>query len=261
MMAQSAKDSYLRYDVSSMTFSTDRENIGVLEFEARFDESVPKLFKQISYYKSNAEALKSKTQGSASDGFDIPAINYRQDQILDMVDYSNIQLSRSIEETSSLLSFIEEQSTATTEMGHALLHSLNKWLKNTQEQHRIMERDAAVLLAEMETYNFSSLLKMTKKLIHNLLKKLDETSEDFKTFRKFSKLIRKNLETFKLKKEQIFGFSKFVKNLDKNKALRGGETVHSSTGVFLALLSCVVILALVVILRRLGDNHRKQILG
>lgn len=261
MMARSHGESNLRYDITSMTFSTDEENPEVSEFEGKFDENIPKLFKQISFYKANADVLKSKDAKIDPSKLDIPTIHQSQTQVFNMVDYSNTQLSRSIEETSSILSFIENQNSSTSEVGNTILTSLNSWLENTQKQYEIMDRDVGRIVAEMDAFNFESLLKTTEDLIDNLNKKLEETSDDFKQFRTFSRIIKKNLNTLKNKKEQIVNFPRLIRQLKRDKMFKQPQWVHRLLVVLLIVLGVVIILALLTILYKLTVGQRKDILG
>lgn len=261
MVARSTEGSGLRYDVSSMTLSTDTENSGVSEFEAKFDENIPKLFKQISFYKANSDTLKSKMNKVDPDKLDIPTIHSNQAQVFDMIDYSNTQLGRSIEETSSILSFVENQNLATNELGGTILSSLNRWLDNTQKQYEIMDKDVGKIVAEMDAFNFEQLLKTTEDLMTGLNKKLEETSDDFKQFKKFSRLIKKNLETLKAKKEQLTNFPSMIRKLKAESDSQGSGSLHKVLIMLLVVLGVVIILALLSILYRLSSAQRKEILG
>ena len=261
LFARSTEESTLRYDVSSMTYSSDKENIGVSEFEAKFDENIPKLFKQISFYKANQEILRSKTPKLDIDKLDIPEINNVQSKIYDMIDYSNTQLSRSIEETSSILSYIENQNMSTNELGNTLLSALNGWLENTQKQYEIMDKDVGKIAKEIETFNFDKILTTTQELLGNLNKRLEETSEDFKQFKKFSNLIKKNLSVLKNKKDELFDFPRALRRLQRDKMLKKSEGAQTVLTLLLAFLGFIIIAALLSILYRLTIGQKRDILG
>ena len=262
MMARSAPESNIRYDVTSMTLSTDEENIKISEFEAKFDENIPKLFKQITFYKANRDALKVNAKPIDPENLDIPSINQNQSQILDMIDYSNTQLGRSIEETSSILSFVENQNLSTDELSNTLLSSLNNWLENTQKQYEIMDKDVGRIMAEMEAFNFEGLFKTTEDLLDNLNKKLEDTSDDFKQFKSFSRLINKNLETLKTKKKQLINFPKMLKRAVQGAGSNSGSSnLNTVLALLLLTLGVVIILGLLAILYRLGVSRKRDILG
>ena len=45
MYARSVKNSFFRIDINSMSFHSDYENTSISEFEAKYDDKNPKLFK------------------------------------------------------------------------------------------------------------------------------------------------------------------------------------------------------------------------
>lgn len=261
LFARSTPQSTLRYDISSMTYSADVENIGVSEFESKFDENIPKLFKQISFYKANQDVLKSKIPNLESNKLDIPSIHGVQSQVYNMIDYSNTQLSRSIEETSSILSYIENQNTSTNELGNTLLSALNRWLEITQQQCEVMDKDVNLIVHEIEEFNFNNLLKTTQELLGNLNKKLEETSDDFKLFKRFSKLIKRNLNVLKDKKDELFDFPKALRRLKRNRKLKKGEGFQTVLTLLLSFLGFIIIVALLSILYRLTVGQKRDILG
>lgn len=261
LIARSVTSSVFRYDISSMTLSTDTENLGISEFEAKFDENIPKLFKEISFYKSNADLIKSKTGKDQQETLDIQSMHVKQDQVFDMIDYSNTQLSRSIEETSSLLTFIENQNTSTSELGHHLLYSLNRWLEDTQKQYEIMDKDVGHLVSEIEAFNFDALYEKTDELMNELNKKIEETSDDFKQFRSFSILIRRNIESLKAKRQQLIKFPKNLSALKRDKTLKKSNTFNNIMIILLLVLGIAIILALLSILYKLSVGQKREILG
>lgn len=261
LFARSSAESKLAYDLTSMTFSSDAENIGVTEFEAKFDENIPKLFKQISYYKTNQDTLKTRHPTAQSDNLDIPSIHNVQSQVLNMVDYSNTQISRSIEESGLILSYIESQDESTKELGDKLLGSLNRWLTNTQKQYKIMDRDVGKIVAEIEKFSFDKLLVTTQELLGNLNTRLEETTSDFKEFRKFNKLIRKNLDVLRYKKEELYDFPKALKKLRKSKTLNKSDSMQTVLTLLLAFLGFTIIAALLSILFKLTAGQKRDILG
>lgn len=261
MMARSVEGSKLRYDVSSMTFSTDGENTGVSEFEAKFDENIPKLFKEISFYKANIEFLKAKTKEGEPEAMNIPAVYKKQAAALEMVDYSNTQLGRSIEETASILSFIENQNTSTNELAHGLVFSLNKWLEDSQKQYEIMDRDVGIIVNEMQGYNFDGLLASTEELMDNLNKRLEDTSKDFKDFMQFSSLIKRNLKSLKNKKDQIGNFDRMIRNMKRDPKLKSTSKLQTVVAILLVVLGLFIIVALLVILYHLSSTGKRDILG
>lgn len=261
LFARSSAESNFRYDVSSMTYSSDVENTGVSEFEAKFDENIPKLFKQISFYKANQDILKSKNPKLESNRLDIPSINAVQSKVFDMIDYSNTQLSKSIEETSSILSYIENQNTSSRELGNTLLTALNRWLENTQKQYEIMDRDVRQMVNEFEAFNFEELLTTTQGLLDNLNKRLEETSDDFKKFRKFSKLIQKNLSTLNSKKAELYDFPNALKRLQADKLSSKSTRPQEILTILLGVLGFIIATALLSILYRLTMGRKRVILG
>lgn len=261
LFARSGPESKLAYDVTSMTFSTDEENIGVSEFEAKYDENIPKLFKEISFYKTNQEALRHKTAAVQGDKLDIPSIHNVQSAVFDMIDYSNTQLSRSVEESSSILTYIESQDSSTKELGNTLLHSLNRWLENTQKQYEIMDRDVGAIVAEIEAFNFENLLTTTQELLANLNTKLEETTDEFKQFKKFNKMIRRNLNVLRYKKDELFDFPKALRRLRRDKSLGKNSGMQTVLTLLLAFLGFIIIAALLSILFKLSSNQKRDILG
>ena len=260
LLARSAADSFIRYDVSTMTLSTNAENPIVSEFEAKYDQNMPKLFKEISFYKSNAEAIKAMHKVDPS-ALDIPKIHSNQLFVYDTLDYSNTQLSRSIEETSSILSFVESQNASTAEMGHQLIFALNKWLEESQKEYEMMDKDVGRLVAEMEAMNFDNLFETTDKLLTDITVKFEQTSTDFKELRRFSKVIKRNLDTLHDKSNQVHGFARSVKNMGKHVSGRKTRRANSKLATMLVVLGVVTIFALLSILYKLSAGSKADILG
>ena len=99
MFARSAPTNKLRFDLSAMTLSTDTENIGISEFEAKYDENVPKLFKFISFFKANQQSLDRYEEDLKKHDLDIKSMHGMQSMVFSLVDFSNSQISKSLEET------------------------------------------------------------------------------------------------------------------------------------------------------------------
>lgn len=260
MLARSFVDTNVRYEVSSMTLSTNSENIGISEFESKFDETIPKLFKEISFYKKNTDAMRTNMVKVDPQSLDISAIHGNQSQVFDMIDYSNTQLSRSIEETSSILSFIESQNSSTNEMGQNLIFSLNRWLEDSQKQYEAMDKDVGRMIAEMEAMNFDTIFETTDKLISDINKRFEQTSSDFKELRKFSKIIKKNLGTLHNKADQIHTISRKISRMGRRTAYRGTGWYKKFMTLLLLALGFVVIAALLAILYKLSAKKRSNIL-
>ena len=261
MFARGIKRTKMRIDISAMTLSTDAENIGVSEYEAKFDENVPKLFKQISFYKSNKDIIQDNIPEPNADLLDIEQIHSVQSRIHDVIDYSNAQLSRSLEETNSILSYVENQNYSTEEMGGILLSSLNEWLENTEKQYQKMDKDVSHLVAEMEAFNFDELYDTTNSLLSDLNNKLQSSSEDFKMFRSFSKLINKNLDSLDQKRTSLKNLPKLLKKLLKNKTVNKSNAMQTGLILLLAFMGVFIVIALLSILYKLGTSSKRNILG
>lgn len=260
LFARVIKGSQVRFDLSAMTLSTDAENIAVSEFEAKFDENMPKLFRQISYYKANQDSLKGNVQDNG-ETLDIPKIHTIQARVHEVVDYSNSQLSRSLEETTSILSYVENQDFATKEMGNMLLGSLNDWLEETEKQYNKMNKDVSHLVAEMDAFNFDELFETTSDLLKQLNGKLEQSSEDFQVFSSFSKLVSKNLGSLESKRANLKNLPKMLKKMLKNDSTDKSGTMQTGLVLLLCFLGVFIIVALLSILSRLNSSYRKNILG
>ena len=261
MFARSSGMNKLRFDLSAMTLSTDVENIGVSEFEAKYDENVPKLFKFISFFKNNLASLNKYEEDLKKQEFDIPTMHNMQSMVFSLVDFSNTQLSKSLEETDTIKAYVDNQNFATDEMGKMVVDALSQWLGIVEKQYETMNKDISKIIKEIENFNFDGLYRTTDDLLTNLNTKLKNTNQDFKAFKKFSRLIGKNLKTLQKKKDELKALPKLIKKMLKKK--KGGAVkVDQSLLVGLLLfLGLFIVLALLCILCKVGNNARKNILG
>lgn len=261
MYARSSKSTRARFDVSAMTLSTDTENIGVSEFEAKYDENMPKLFKSISFFKNNQQSISSWTNELKKDNFNLPEMHFLQTLVFNSIDYSNAQLSRSLEDTDTINAYIDNQKFATNELGSMIIESLDGWLSVTEEQYKTMDNDINSLIQDIESSNFQELYKTTDVLLTNLSDKLKNTNKEFKAFKSFSRLIQKNLKTLDEKKSQLKNLPKVLKRVLKKKQQEGAVFDQSLLVSLLLFLGIFIVAALLVILYKIGKTQQKVILG
>lgn len=261
MYAKTSKSTKARFDISTMTLSTDTENIGVSEFEAKFDENMPKLFKNISFFKNNQATINNWTNDFKKDKFNLPEMHFFQSMIYNSIDYSNAQLSRSLEETDTIRAYIDNQNFATNELGTMIIESLDNWLSITEKQYQTMDKDINSLIKDIESFNFQDLYKTTDDLLINLNSKLKKTNKEFKAFKSFSRLIGKNLNILDQKKSDLVNLPKVLKKVLKKKGKEGPVFDQTLLVALLLFLGIFIVVALLVILYKIGKTQKRIILG
>ena len=115
MFGYSGASSNFRIDMKTLILSTEIENLGVSEFESRFDENDHKLFRQIHYFSVNKNETDRYMKEFNSDDqgpLNISQIYSTQSSIYTIFDYSNVLLEKNIESTDDIISFLDQQTEA-----------------------------------------------------------------------------------------------------------------------------------------------------
>jgi hypothetical protein len=256
--ARSGVNSLFQINLTSMTLSSHSENIGISEFEAKYDQSVPKLFKKISFLKKNQEYLKSQEKPIIAENLNIENIYDSQRQVQSMIEYSNSQISQSLEESDVILSYIDQQKYSSEQFGHNVIDTIQSWLTSSKNNYDNMDSDVNNMITEIKQYDFEGLAQKTEKLLNQLDSKLKDNENEFTKFKKFASLINDNLKELQSRKDLSSDFENnlkefFLKNQGHDKNL------NDVFVLLLTILGLVIIVVLLMILWRLNKSIKKEI--
>jgi hypothetical protein len=256
--ARSGKSSKFMIDVKSLVFSSDVENIGISEFEARMDDEAQKLFKQISFYSLNESALKSKKKTIDDEDLKVKKVFDSHSEIFGILDYTNILMDKNLEEGSEMIEFLANQKLSTDGYAKSILESMNGWIENTAKQFEIMEKDALDLVTEYEQFDLDSEFEKTKKIMGKLTNKVSDNWVSLQIIREYSSQIKDNLAFLKDKKQTIESFPRLVKEFLGASFSEHGESYSKSFLTMFAVFGAIIVLVLFAILRRLGASAKKR---
>lgn len=252
--ARSVKGSKFRVKLSAMTFSTHIDNPSISENEAKFDDHLPKLFKHIAFLKKNSEYLNTFKKETTDDKLNIPELFDSQLRVFNSINYSNILLSQCLSETDIILDYTRRQKDTTKEFGHMVINTIQTWMDNTSEQYKAMNDDVTNILEEVKKFNFDTLVKETKKLLDDFSSRMNEQPNSLKDYKKFGKLVKKNLQELKKKKAVMKDFPKYIEKFLKNRKTESGKTLNITLSTLMGFLGFITILILCFIMYKLGSQ-------
>ena len=258
--ARAAGSSAFQIDINAMTLSTIVENIGISEFEAKMDENMPKLFKKISFLKKNNEYLKSRSKDSKKpESLNIKSITHTQNTIFKMIDYSNSQIQNSLEESDTIISYLDQQKFSSENFGNNVLDGIQNWLDISKKEYEEMDSDINNIVTEIKKFNFEGLVNETQKLLDNLDLKLKDNQKDIDEFQEFSKTINMNLKFLKDKENLEKSFDDNLQNFFEKNKKKDYKNLNSVFVSLLSVMGVVIILILLGILWRLNRSVRKEV--
>ena len=254
--ARSTHSGAFMVDVRSMVLSTNVENIGVSEFEAKFDENAQKLFRQISFYKLSEELLDEKRKKQLKDDFNIKSLYESQTEVLNILDYTNVLLDKNLDEGDEMLEFLSKQKNSTQEYAKSLFDSMNEWISDTQKQFDLMQKDALNLMTEYEKFDLEQEFGRTKEIITKVNQKVGSNWEAFQNFRLYADQVRSNLSYLTKKKKHLENFSEMMEHYIQGR-MAAPDNEHNNSFLFMMVtLGAIVVLALLAILKRLGSSQK-----
>lgn len=252
--ARSVKGSKFRVKLSAMTFSSHVDNPSISENEAKFDEHLPKLFKHIAFLKKNSDYLNTFKKEVKDENLNIPELFDSQLRVFNSINYSNILLSQCLSETDVILDYTKRQNDSTKEFGHMVINTIQTWMDKTAEQYKAMDEDVDSILKEMKEFNFDTLVDQTKNLLADFNKKMNEQPNSLKEYKKFGKLVKKNLEELRKKKAVMNDFPQFIEKFLKNRKTESGNTLNITLSSLMGFLGFITILILCFIMYKLGSK-------
>lgn len=260
LYARNIKNSRLRIDISDMTLSTDKKNEPIFEYESEFDISAPKLFKQINFFKNN-QITKKEDEHIRKKKRTIMDICKIQENILDKVDYSNVQLSRSLEESHLIVEFIKNQTTTTSELGKRLLNLFDTWLKQTKKQYNEVNKVVGQMRQNIEAYSFNKLEKKIDSVVGKVRKRMVDSRSYIRNFERLTSLIKKSKNKFKEKKDILKNLPELIRNLKNDSRISQYSYVRSELTIYLIFLCITITLCLFSIILKLNKIRKANIIN
>lgn len=254
--ARSTETGAFMVDVRSMVLSTNVENLGVSEFEAKFDENAQKLFRQISFYKLSEELVNEDRKKQLKDDFNIKGLYESQAEVMNILDYTNVLLDKNLEEGDEMLEFLSKQKNTTQLYAKSLMDSMNEWASDTKKQFDLMESDAQNLLTEYEKFDLEQEFDKTKAIISQVTQKVGKNWEAFQNFRLYADQIRSNLQYLVKKKKNLENFSEMIDHYIQGRMTASAGQNDNSFLFMLTVLGVIVVIALFAILRRLSSSQK-----
>lgn len=265
MLARSAQTSNFRIDVKSIILSTDLENLGISEFEAKYDDNDHKLFRQIHFFqvnKNETEAyFKSQVPENELKALNLSTIHDYQTQIYNAFDYANVLLEKNLESTDDIVTYLSQQKGAVETYSVSLLDSMRKWVNETKQQFELIEKDTLDIVSEFKSFDLEAEFTITQNLLDILKTKFLAHADRMKSLKTYGSQIKQNLDYLKTKRSQLKGLPGQIKSyLD---AIEEG-TNATADSFFLTLLvgaGLFVLVALLAILCRLTKSQNVASLG
>ena len=265
MFGHSGPSSNFRVDLKTLILSTEIENLGISEFESRFDENDHKLFRQIHYFSANKNEtdryMKEFNADSENVPLNISQIFDTQSKIYSIFDYSNVLLEKNIESTDDIILFLDQQKEAIDDYSKKMLSSMSSWINQTKFEFEVMEKDTLNIISEFKSFDLDSEFQITKNLLVLLKNKFNDNYEKLSDLKNYGKEIKRNLEYIKDKKNELNDLPDQIKAYIE--ALEEGSksaTVGFLT-YFLIAVGVIVLFCLILLYCRLSRNREHIALG
>lgn len=265
MFARSSPLSSFRIDVKSIIFSTDLENLGISEFEAKYDDNDHKLFRQIHFFQVNKNEtehyFKQAVPETDLKSLNLSTIHDYQNQIYNAFDYSNVLLEKNLESTDDIVMYLGQQKMAVETYSVGLLESMRKWVNESKSQFELIEKDTLDIVSEFKSFDLEAEFTITQNLLDILKKKFLAHADKMKNLKNFGSQIKKNLDYLKSKKSQLKGLPDQIRNYLS--AIEEHSNASADTFILTLLVGAgmFVTLALVAILCRLSKGQNVASLG
>lgn len=265
MLARSAPTSNFRLDVTSLILSTDLENLGISEFEAKYDDNDHQLFRQIHFFRVNKNETERYFNTSLSDqdlkSLNLSVIHDYQTRIFNSFDYCNTLLEKNLESTDDIVTYLDQQKTAVQAYSAGMLDSMRKWINDTKFQFELMEKDTMNIVSEFKSFDLDAEFTITQNLLELLKQKFAQHADKLKNLKVYGGQIKQNLDYLKSKKAALKGLPDQIKAyLD---AIEESGRATGDTFILMLLVGAglFVLIALVAIFCRLGKNKNYASLG
>ena len=265
MFGYSGPSSNFRIDLKTLILSTEIENLGISEFESRFDENDHKLFRQIHYFSVNKNETDRYIKDFNTDSEIIPLnisqIYDTQSKIYTIFDYANVLLEKNIESTDDIISFLDQQKEAIDDYSKKMLSSMTNWINQTKFEFEVMEKDTLNIISEFKSFDLDSEFQITKNLLVLLKNKFNDNYEKLSDLKKYGKEIKSNLQYIKDKKNELNDLPDQIKSYidaleESSKSSSGGFLM-----MFLVATGAFVLVSLIAIYWRLSKNKEHIHLG
>lgn len=265
LIARSAPTTNYRIDIKSMILSSDVENLGISEFEAKYDDNDHKLFRQIHFFKMN-EDQTSHFLNNDSDQVDVNSLNItsialNQVKIVTAFDYCNVLLEKNIESTDDIVTFLDQQKQAIDDYSKNVINNLKTWINETKVQFDMMERDTMNILSEYKSFDIESEFQITQNLLEMLKEKFKVNSKKLENLKTYGSQIKLNLKYIKSKKSILVDLpiqiQNYIKALEESSSITGDSFIL----LILVVAGFVVLVALVSIFCRLKKGNKGLSLG
>lgn len=265
MVARSAPTSNFRVDVTSLILSTDLENLGVSEFEAKYDDNDHQLFRQIHFFRVNKNEtdryFQLETPEQDLKSLNLSVVHDYQSRIFNSFDYCNVLLEKNLESTDDIVTYLEQQKTAVKSYSTGLLDSMRKWINDTKFQFEVMEKDTMNIVSEFKSFDLDAEFTITQNLLEILKQKFAAHADKLKGLKTYGGQIKQNLEYLRSKKATLKGLPEQIKTyLD---ALEESGRATGDTFILMLLVGAglFVLVALVAIFCRLSKSRQTASLG
>jgi hypothetical protein len=265
MLAKSDEGSSFRIDVKSLILSTDVENLGISEFESKFDDNDHKLFRQIHFFQINKNETESYFKHQSQDidatALNITTIYEHQKNLLSTFSYCNSLLEKNIESTDDIVTFIDQQQSAIDVYAKSMLDNMKSWMNDTKLHFELIDKDSKSIMSDFKALELDSEFEITHNLFEILKTKFTENEERFSKLKKYEAQIKKNVDFLKTKKNQFRGLPFRIRFLIKN--IEENNNTSNDPYVLIALVSCglIILIALLSIFVRLSKKTKYSTLG
>lgn len=265
LLARSAPTSNFRVDVKSLILSTDLENLGVSEFEAKYDDNDHKLFRQIHFFQVNRREteryFKTETPEAELKSLNISVIHDYQSRIYNSFDYCNVLLEKNLESTDDIITYLDQQKSAVETYSMTMLESMRRWINDTKFQFDIMEKDTLNIVSEFKSFDLEAEFTITQNLLEILKTKFLAHADKMKNLKVYSSQIKENLEYLRSKKSQLKDLPEQIRNYID--AIEEGSKASADTFILMLLVGAglFVLFALMAIFCRLSKSQNVSSLG
>lgn len=265
MLARSSQTSSFRVDVNSLILSTDLENLGISEFEAKYDDNPHKLFRQIHFFqvnKNETEHYFRKATPEADLGtLNLTVIHDYQNQVYNAFDYANVLLEKNLESTDDILAYLGQQKTAVDSFSTGLLDSMRRWVNDTKGQFDLIEKDTMDIVSEFKSFDLDAEFTITQNLLDGLKAKFLAHADRMKNLKNYGAQIKQNLDYLKAKRSQLKDLPQQIRSYLE--AIEEGTNASADSFILYLLIGAggVVLFALVAIYCRLSKNQNMASLG
>ena len=265
MLSRSSPTSSFRTDVKSLILSTDVENLGISEFEAKYDDNDHKLFRQIHFFQINhnetSHLFKDDSPEIDVKSLDLKTIHDYQSKIFNTFDYCNILLEKNIESTDDIITFLDQQKEAVDVYSKNMLTSMRTWIDETKAQFELMEKDTINIVTEFKAFDLESEFQITQNLLDILKGKFVGNAEKLQSLRLYGGQIKQNLLYIQSKKNELKNLPMQIKSYIET--IEESYNVSADTFLLMLLIGAgfFVLVALVSIFCRLNKSQQIVSLG